>query len=76
MTKALPKDQAGRVLGHAETLEKLADVSQRLERYQRVYDDISSLPPEVASLTAQLEAKDAEIQRLSLLNSHREQVCV
>jgi E3 ubiquitin-protein ligase BRE1 len=61
-------------MSHAEALGKLSEVSERLKKFQRVYGDISTTPPDVAGLAHQLESKDAEIQKLVLLDSQREQV--
>ena len=67
-------NQAGSVKGEAEARRQLAQVQKQLERYQAVYGDASSMPPETAQLSEQLQHKQDELDKLRLQDSNRDQV--
>jgi E3 ubiquitin-protein ligase BRE1 len=62
------------MMAEADALQKLSEVTAQLEKYQTVYGDPSTLPPEVSNLADQLKQKESEIQRLRLLDTQRGQV--
>lgn len=58
-----------------EARQRLADVEKQLEKYKSVYGDASSgLPPDVRTLSEQLQRKHEENDRLKLQEKQREQV--
>ncbi|PFH53827.1 hypothetical protein AMATHDRAFT_136911 [Amanita thiersii Skay4041] len=57
----------------AEARMKLAEVTAQLEKYQRVYGNSSTLPPDVSHLAEQLKQKENELQRLRLINTQQTQ---
>ena len=59
----------------AEARRQLAQVQKQLEKYQAVYGDASSMPPDTAELSKQLQTKQEELDRLHLQEKEREQVC-
>ena len=74
---ALEKTLAGRAdaaKAEAEVRRQLAQVQKQLERYQAVYGDASSMSPETAQLSEQLQHKQDELDRLHLQDRNREQV--
>ncbi|THV02428.1 BRE1-domain-containing protein [Dendrothele bispora CBS 962.96] len=66
-------DVAKHIEAENDALQKLADVSAKLERYQAVYEDLTSMSPDVAKLTVTLQEKEDELHRLRLLDSQRTQ---
>lgn len=58
----------------ADALEKLSEVRSQLEKYQAVYGDPSTLPPDISVLARQLQQKEEEIKRLRLLENYHNQV--
>ncbi|KIM91914.1 hypothetical protein PILCRDRAFT_809908 [Piloderma croceum F 1598] len=59
------------ITAEAEARQQLADVTKQLEKYQSVYGDSSSLPPDVQQLSEQLQRQEAEVLRLRLLDKQR-----
>jgi len=59
------------VTGEAEARQQLANVTKQLEKYQSVYGDSSTLPPDVQQLLDQLQQKEDEIRKLRLLDTQR-----
>lgn len=61
-----PAELMERMKATAEAFEQLSDANARLEKYKRIYGDLSTLPPDVAHLTEQLRTKEAELERLRM----------
>ncbi|KAH9892516.1 BRE1-domain-containing protein [Cubamyces lactineus] len=57
----------------AELRQQVDQLSKQLERYQTVYGNASSMPPEAAQLSEQLQRKQVEIDKLQLQDKQREQ---
>ncbi|RPD59927.1 BRE1-domain-containing protein [Lentinus tigrinus ALCF2SS1-6] len=57
----------------AEVRRQLAHVQKQLDKYQTVYGDASSMPPETAQLSEQLQRKQDELDKLQLQDKQREQ---
>ncbi|KAF7977744.1 hypothetical protein HWV62_2826 [Athelia sp. TMB] len=55
----------------AEARQQLADVTKQLEKYQSVYGDSSSLPPDVQGLSQELQRKEEEVSKLRLAGTQR-----
>lgn len=51
-------------------------MTKQLEKYQSVYGDSSTLPPDVQQLSEQLQRQEAEVLRLRLLDKQRGEVGV
>lgn len=49
-------------------------MTKQLEKYQSVYGDSSTLPPDVQQLSEQLQRQEAEVLRLRLLDKQRGEV--
>ncbi|KAK1218814.1 E3 ubiquitin-protein ligase bre1 [Marasmius sp. AFHP31] len=64
------------IQAESDALQKLSDVSKELEKYRRVYGELTSLQPDVGQLASQLQQKDDELQRLRLLDQQREQASI
>ena len=64
------------ITAEAEARQQLADVTKQLEKYQSVYGDSSTLPPDVQQLSEQLQRQEAEVLRLRLLDKQRGEVGV
>lgn len=64
------------VTAEAEARQQLADVAKQLEKYQSVYGDSSSLPPDVKQLSDELQRKEDEVQKLRLLDTQRGEVII
>ncbi|KAL0068814.1 E3 ubiquitin-protein ligase bre1 [Marasmius tenuissimus] len=64
------------IQAESDALQKFSDVSKELEKYRRVYGELSSLQPDVGQLASQLKQKDDELQRLRLLDQQREQASI
>lgn len=77
-TLAIFQDDHPNVVQHmkaeADALQKLSEVTEQLEKYQTVYGDPSTLPPDVSKLADQARQKESEIQKLRLLDTQRGQV--
>ena len=58
----------------AELRQQVDQLSKQLEKYQTVYGDASTMPPETAQLSEQLQRKQVEIDKLQLQDKQREQV--
>ncbi len=74
--EALQKTLAGRgdaATSEAEVRRQLAHVQKQLDKYQAVYGDASSMPPETAQLSEQLQRKQDELDKLRLQDKQREQ---
>ncbi|KAI0328649.1 BRE1-domain-containing protein [Cubamyces sp. BRFM 1775] len=56
-----------------ELRQQVDQLSKQLEKYQTVYGDASSMPPETAQLSEQLQRKQVEIDKLQLQDKQREQ---
>ncbi|KIK09930.1 hypothetical protein K443DRAFT_671248 [Laccaria amethystina LaAM-08-1] len=52
---------------HADMVEKLSETTSQLEKYRRVYGDCSALPQDVSKLVEELSKKEAELERLRLV---------
>ncbi|KAJ8462214.1 hypothetical protein ONZ51_g11039 [Trametes cubensis] len=57
----------------AELRQQVDQLSKQLEKYQTVYGDASTMPPETAQLSEQLQRKQVEIDKLQLQDKQREQ---
>jgi E3 ubiquitin-protein ligase BRE1 len=64
------------ITAEAEARQQLTDVTKQLKKYQSVYGNSSTLPPDVQQLSDQLQHKEEEIQRLRLLDAQRGEVSV
>lgn len=58
----------------ADLRRQVEQVQKQLEKYQAVYGDSSSLPPETAQLSEELQRKQDEIEKLRIQDKQREQV--
>ena len=58
----------------AEVRQQLVTAMAQLERYQSIYGDPSTLPPDLQHLEAQLRSKAEEIQALKLLDKQHQEV--
>ena len=77
LEKSLASFQGGRgdiARSEAEARQQLAHVQKQLEKYQAVYGDASSMPPDTAQLSKQLQSKQDELDKLHLQDKEREQV--
>jgi E3 ubiquitin-protein ligase BRE1 len=63
------------VTAEAEARQQLAGVTKQLEKYQSVYGDSSTLPPDAQQLSDQLRKKEDEMQKLRLSDIQRGEVC-
>lgn len=54
----------------ANALQKLAAATAKLEKFEKTYGDLSSLPPDVAQLAEKIRVQDEEINRLRLMDAH------
>lgn len=59
----------------ADLRRQVEQVQKQLEKYQAVYGDTSSLPPETAQLSEELQRKQDEVEKLRIQDKQREQVC-
>ncbi|KAF8894030.1 hypothetical protein BD779DRAFT_1797962 [Infundibulicybe gibba] len=57
----------------AEALERLAEATTQLQKYQSIYGDLAAQESTVAALAAQLEEKEHDLCRLRLLDTQRTQ---
>jgi E3 ubiquitin-protein ligase BRE1 len=57
-----------------EVRQQLASTTAQLAKYQTIYGDPSTLPPDLQNLEAQLRVKSDEISRLQLLESQHAEV--
>ncbi|EIW63378.1 BRE1-domain-containing protein [Trametes versicolor FP-101664 SS1] len=57
----------------ADLRRQVEQVQKQLEKYQAVYGDSSSLPPETAQLSEELQRKQDEIEKLRIQDKQREQ---
>ena len=76
---ALEKTLSGRgdvAKSEAEVRRQLAQVQKELDKYRAVYGNASSLPPDVAQLSEQLQRKQQELDKVQLQDKEREQVCI
>ncbi|KAI0745838.1 BRE1-domain-containing protein [Earliella scabrosa] len=73
---ALEKTLSGRgdvAKSEAEVRRQLAQVQKELDKYRAVYGNASSLPPDVAQLSEQLQRKQQELDKVQLQDKEREQ---
>ena len=76
---ALEKTLSGRgdaAKSEAEVRRQLAQVQKELDKYRAVYGNASSLPPDVAQLSEQLQRKQQELDKVQLQDKEREKVCI
>ncbi|KAI0703349.1 BRE1-domain-containing protein [Cerioporus squamosus] len=66
-------DRGDTAKSEAEVRRQLAHVQKQLDKYQAVYGDASSMPPETAQLSEQLQRKQDELDKLHLQDKQREQ---
>jgi E3 ubiquitin-protein ligase BRE1 len=59
---------------HADMVEKLSETTSQLEKYRRVYGDCSALPQDVSKLVEELSKKEAELERLRLVEVYHTEV--
>lgn len=59
---------------HADMVEKLSETTSQLEKYRRVYGDCSALPLDVSKLVEELSKKEAELERLRLVEVYHTEV--
>ena len=57
-----------------EAFEQLADANAQLEKYRRIYGDLSTLSPDVAHLAEQLRTKEEELERLRMSATQQTEV--
>lgn len=73
---ALEKTMAALDSGRNDEVElrrQLAQVQKQLDKYQAVYGEKSTLPPDVNELSIQLQHKQEELDKLRLQEAQREQ---
>ncbi|KAJ7680562.1 BRE1 E3 ubiquitin ligase-domain-containing protein [Mycena polygramma] len=72
-TLSIFQDDHPNVVQHMEAeanaLQKLAAASAKLEKYEKTYGDLSSLPPDVAQLAEKIRVQEEEINRLRLMDA-------
>jgi E3 ubiquitin-protein ligase BRE1 len=61
-----PAELMERMKATAEAFEQLSNANTQLEKYERTYGDLSTLPPDIAHLAEQLSAKEEELKRLRM----------
>ncbi|KAI0819960.1 BRE1-domain-containing protein [Trametes gibbosa] len=66
-------DQVKSAQREAELHNQVQQLQKQLERYQAVYGDTSSLPPETTQLSEQLQRKQDEIEKMLIQEKQREQ---
>jgi len=59
----------------ADVLAELSATRKELEYYKRTFGNSSQMPPNVASLTSQLQYQQSEIERLRLFEQQASEVC-
>lgn len=64
------------ITAETEARQQLADVKKQLEKYQSVYGDTSSSTPDIQQLSAELQKKEDEVQKLRLLDTQRSEVSI
>lgn len=69
-----PADVVERMKATAEAFEQLSAANAQLEKYQRIYGDLSTLPPDVSRLAEQLRTKEEEMERLRLSATQQTEV--
>ena len=62
------------IRAHADMVEKLSETTSQLEKYKKVYGDCSALPPDVSKLVEELSKKEAELERLRLVEVYHTEV--
>lgn len=67
-------DIAQHIQAEAEARQKLIETTKRLESYQNVYGESSSLPADVQALSAQLRKKEQELEKMRLEDTRHIQV--
>ncbi|KAJ6594095.1 BRE1 E3 ubiquitin ligase-domain-containing protein [Mycena capillaripes] len=72
-TLSIFQDDHPNVVQHMEAeanaLQKLASATAKLEKYEKTYGDLSSLPPDVAQLAEKIRVQEEEINRLRLMDA-------
>lgn len=58
----------------ANTLQQLSKLKAELDKYQRTYGTLSTLPPDASQLAEQLHTKELELEKLRLLETERKEV--
>ncbi|KAG5648585.1 hypothetical protein DXG03_003196 [Asterophora parasitica] len=64
---------ANHLKAEMDALQALAQAQAELKKYKSIYGDTSSLPPDVSTLSEQLQQKEEELQRLRLLDIQHSQ---
>lgn len=67
-------DVAQHMKTEAEAIEQLSQVKTELEKYERTYGPLSTLPPDASHLAAQLTSKERELEQLRLMERQRQEV--
>lgn len=67
-------DVAQHIEAEAEARQQLFEATKRLESYQNVYGQTSSLPTDVQALSEQLEKKEQELEKLRLQDIRHNEV--
>ena len=62
------------IRAHADMVEKLSETTSQLEKYRKVYGDCSAFPPDVSKLVEELSKKEAELERLRLVEVYHTEV--
>ncbi|KAH9485124.1 E3 ubiquitin-protein ligase BRE1 [Psilocybe cubensis] len=57
----------------ANALQQLSKLKAELDKYQRTYGTLSTLPPDVSELAKELRAKETELEKLRLLETQRKE---
>lgn len=58
----------------ANALQKLAAATSKLEKYEKTYGDLSTLPPDVAQLAEKIREQEDEINKLRLMDAQHTRV--
>ncbi|KAF8904461.1 hypothetical protein CPB84DRAFT_1845408 [Gymnopilus junonius] len=66
-------DVAQHMKAEAEAIERLSQVNADLEKYERTYGPLASLPPDVTQLAEQLRLKERELEQLRLVDRQRQE---
>ncbi|KAJ7647129.1 BRE1 E3 ubiquitin ligase-domain-containing protein [Roridomyces roridus] len=76
-TLSIFQDDHPNVVQHMEAeanaLQKLAEATAKLEKYESTFGDLSTLPPDVAQLAEKLREQEDEIKRLRLIDAQHNQ---
>jgi E3 ubiquitin-protein ligase BRE1 len=66
---------AQHIEAESQARQQLIEITNRLEAYQNVYGQSSTLPPDVQALSEQLQQKELELEKLRLQDLRHVEVC-